>query len=111
MNSNLKYSNLAAEIRLFPIDSKNELYLSILNCLDKHRPVKVLFSDYEDEYSSIAKTLFLKINEVQNEDEMLDVFHLDLIQWFDEEIIGDKKKYSSIAVELYKIKIHFQTNN
>lgn len=91
------------KMREVRIKNKGEFFNSISEILFKHDPIGLDFETNIDEYDYEAKLIIEKIKEQNNLNELTELIYSVFVRAFDKDTAGSKKKYESIAEEIWSI--------
>ena len=57
----------------------------------------------EDEYAPEAKTIVVQCENIKSISDMHNLVYNEFVRWFDVDLVGDKEKYHSIAIEIFNL--------
>ena len=81
-----------------------ELYSLVSEILFRHDPVGINFETNDDEYEPEVDTILPRLKECDSVKDVLNAVHQEIIDWFDEDIAGDKENYIEIANEIWNLR-------
>jgi hypothetical protein len=77
------------------------LFDTMAEILFRHDPLGINFEHNTDEYHPEVGTILPRLESATSENEVLQIIHEELIEWFDENIAGPKDKYADSARKIW----------